>query len=101
MSDDNKSNIENITYDKKYINKIMESNDVLCQHIKDISKEQWENSPFTKGLKDFNKIKKEINFDLLCFSCDYKIHTYDDMKSHANGKHNIFIDLNELTLICF
>ena len=66
-----------------------------------ISKEQWENSPFTKGLKDFNKIKKGINFDLLCFSFDYKIHTYDDMKSHANGKHNIFIDLNELTLICF
>ena len=53
-----------------------------------------------KGLKDFMKIKKEIIFQLLCFNCTDKIHNYEELKSHTKKNHNIFIDLNEITIIC-
>ena len=46
------------------------------------------------------KIKKEIIFQLLCFNCTDKIHNYEELKNHTKKNHNIFIDLNEITIIC-
>ena len=93
-------NKENVTYNEQYQKDIIEKKDNLCQHIKDITKKQWDKSPFINGLKDFMKIKKEIIFQLLCFSCTDKIHSYEELKNHTSKKHNIFIDLNEITIIC-
>ena len=93
-------NKENISYNEEYQKDIIERKNDLCQHIEDITKEEFENSPFIKGLKDFMKIKKEIIFQLLCFNCTDKIHNYEELKNHTKKNHNIFIDLNEITIIC-
>ena len=97
-----KAKKENITYSEQYQNEIEEKcEEDLCQHIKNLTKEDWEKSPFIKVVNDYVKIKEEIIFDLLCFSCDNKIHIFDELKSHHNNKkHNIYIDLNELSIIC-
>ena len=91
---------KNVTYNEQYQSEITEGKTDLCQHIKGFTKEQFENSPIINGLKNFYEIKKEIIYDLLCFSCNDKIHTYDDLKSHKTKNHNIFIDMNEVTIIC-
>ena len=91
---------ENITYNEQYQKEIMERRTDLCQNIKDIKDEQWKKSPFIQGVKDFFDIKQDIIYDLICFSCGIKLHTYDELKSHTNNQHNFFIDLNELTIIC-
>ena len=91
---------ENVTYNEQYKKDIVERKDNLCKHIKDITKEQFNKTPFINGLKEFMNIKKEIIFELLCFSCTDKIHSYEELKNHTSKNHNIFIDLNEITIIC-
>ena len=91
---------KNVTYNEQYQNEIIEGKKELCQNNKNIKNQQFENSPIINGLKNFFEIKKEIIFDLLCFSCNDKIHSYDDLKSHTKKNHNIFIDMNEITIIC-
>ena len=91
---------ENITYNENYQKEILERKNDLCEHIKAITKEEFENSPIIKGLKDIYKIKKDVIFDLLCFSCDDKIKTYEELKSHTTKNHNIYIDMNELMIVC-
>ena len=93
-------NKENVTYNEQYQKDIIERKDILCQHINNITKEQYDKSPFINGLKEFTNIKKEIIFELLCFSCTDKIHSYEELKNHTSKNHNIFIDLNEITIIC-
>ena len=79
---------ENISYNELYLNEVKESKD-LCQHIKDITKEKCEKSPFINGVNDFNKISEEIIFDDLCFDCGVKINNYDKLKSHHSDKNII------------
>ena len=91
---------ENITYNEEYQKEILERKNDLCEHINGITKEQWKKSPIIEGLKDIHKIKKDLIFDLLCFSCDEKMKTYEELKSHTTKNHNIFIDMNELMIVC-
>ena len=91
---------ENITYNEQYQKEINKIKNDLCKHILDIKNEQWEKSHIINGLKDFLNIKADIFYDLLCFFCNDKIHTYEALKSHTNKQHKIFININELTIIC-
>ena len=93
---------ENIVYNETYQNEIKEkkSEDDLCHHIKNMTKDDWEKSPIIKGINSYLK-KSEIIFDILCFSCNEKLHTYRKLKSHNKSKnHNIYLDLNEVNIIC-
>ena len=98
--EEEKKEKENITYNENYQKEILERKNDLCEYIKAITKEEFENSFIIKGLKDIYKIKKDVIFDLLCFSCDDKIKTYEELKSHTTKNHNIFIDMNELMIVC-
>ena len=44
---------KNVTYNEQYQNEIIEGKKELYQHIKNINKEQFENSPIINGLKIF------------------------------------------------
>ena len=56
---------KNVTYNEQYQSEITEGKTDLCKHIKDFTKEQFENSPIINGLKNFYEIKKEIIYDLI------------------------------------
>ena len=93
---------ENVTYNEIYQKEIIEkkSEDDLCDHIKNMTKNDWENSPNINGLNSYVK-KSEIIFDILCFSCEEKLNTYSKLQSHKSSKnHNIYLDLNEVNIIC-
>ena len=86
---------------EEYQKEIKANNNDLCQHIKGLTTEQWEKSLFAEELKLFYRNNKKTNFNLLCFSCNDKINTYNDLKSHSEkNNHIIFINLYELTIIC-
>ena len=52
-------------------------------------------------MKTYIKKKKELMYDVLCFSCNEKFNTYDKLNSHFESKnHNFYIDLNDLNMIC-
>ena len=91
---------EKISNNEKYKKEIIENKNDLCPHIKNITKDEWNNSPVTIGLKNYYEIKAQINFDLLCLFCIDKIHNYDELENHAIKGHYIFVDLNELNIIC-
>ena len=93
-------NNEKISNNEKYKKEIVENNNDICQHINNITKDEWNNCAITNGLKDFFEIRDQINFDLLCFFCIDKIHNYDELINHTIKGHDIFIDLNELNIIC-
>ena len=56
---------ENISNNEKYKKQVRENKNDLCQHIKNITKDELNNSSITNGLKDFFETKTQINFDLL------------------------------------
>ena len=91
---------ENISNNEKYKKQVRENKNDLCQHIKNITKDELNNSSITNGLKDFFETKTQINFDLLCIFCNDKIHNYEEFENHTIKGHDIFIDLNELNIIC-
>ena len=91
---------EKVTLNEEYQKEIKENNKELCQHIRDINKEQWEKNSFTKELKQFYNTKKKNTWNYICFSCNDKINTYEELKSHLANNHNIFININELKIIC-
>ena len=93
---------ENTTYDQKYIDEIKEMNneDELCQHIKNLTQENFENAQLSLALNKYVE-KADIIFDILCVSCGEKIDIYDDLKAHkATKEHNIYLNLNDFTIIC-
>ena len=93
---------ENTTYDQKYIDEIKEMNneDDLCQHIKNLTQENFENAQLSSNLNKYVE-KADIIFDILCASCGEKIKEYDDLKNHkATKEHNIYLNLNDFGIIC-
>ena len=93
---------KNVTYDEAYQDEIKDKTKKgLCPHVEDVTEEEWEKSPFINGVKDFIKINKDMVYPLLCFSCTDKIYNYDGLNyHHTNNKHHIFMDLNELFIVC-
>ena len=90
-----------IASDGKYKKEIQVNKKGLCEHINNITKEEWEKSEFIEGVKTYIKKKDEYAYDVLCFSCNEKFDTYDKLNSHFTSKnHNFYINLNELSMIC-
>ena len=93
---------ENITYAEKYVQEIVEKNseEDLCDHIKNLTKEDFAKSPVIKGLTLYTK-KVDIIFGIICFSCNKIFHNYAKLNSHKNEQnHNIYFDLNEVAIVC-
>ena len=65
----------------------------LCEHINNITKEEWEKSEFIKGVEKYITKKDEYVYDVLCFSCNEQFGTYDKLKSHFTSKNIIFISI--------
>ena len=87
--------------EEKYKKEVQVNKNGLCEHINNITKEEWEKSEFIKEVKKYIKKKDEYVYDVLCFSCNEKFDTYDKLKSHFTSKnHNFYINLNELSMIC-
>jgi len=90
-----------ILSDEKYKKEIHLNKTGLCQHINNITKEEWEKGEFINEVKTYIKKKEEIIYDILCFSCSEKFNSYDKLNSHFESKnHNFYIDLNDLNMIC-
>ena len=95
-------NKKNMTYDQKYIDDIkeMKSEDDLCQHIKDLTQENFKDTQLFLKLKKYAE-KGDYMFDILCISCGEGIKFYHDLKNHkATKEHNIYLNLNEFSILC-
>ena len=101
-NDDEIEKEQNVTYYQKYIDEIKEINDEeqLCQHIKNLTQENFENAQLSSILNEYVE-KADIIFDILCISCGEKIKKYDDMENHkATKEHSIYLNLNDFSIIC-
>ena len=99
--DEKKEEKKLITQDEKYKSEIHINKKGICEHIKNITKEEWEKSEFIKGVKTYSEIKNLYIYDILCFTCNEKFNTYDDINTHYTTKnHEFYIDLNNLQMIC-
>ena len=90
-----------ITLDDKYKREIHRNKEGICEHINNITKEEWEKAEFINGVNEYIPKKDVFIYDILCFICNEKFNTYDDINNHfTTKKHDFYIDLNDLKMIC-